>query len=152
MKYYIHQAKVGLSEGGLFIQCVVASVLFSKDDGEHRWLHCVEVEGIPCFYLNGEDAYESLIEEDDEVLERMNDESWVQEIDGFPLGEYDRIFQGLEEQPDNPCVPLIRYVIALVRLDMAESLALAKLADGREVDSIPIPETDLDVDYREGCL
>lgn len=149
MNHNIYQAKVGLTDGGPFNQHVVASVQY-EEDGALSWLSCVEVEGFPNFYLSEDDIFDRLAAEGDEAfLRRLEDELAISEFEGVPLGEYDDILDAMAKGPEKPGARLIRYLIALIRLDMGESLALAGLADGRPVEEADIPETDLDEDQRE---
>ena len=94
------------------------------------------------------DVFDKLIEEDDKTIERAND-SAIQEFNGITLGSGDYDFACLQENEDNPAVPLIRYIIALVRCEMEEVNALVTIAKGKYIDEVEIPLSDLEEEYLE---
>ena len=90
---------------------VVAAVQYRENESVPKWIYLVEVDGIANFFLMDVDVFDKLIEEDDKTIERAND-SAIQEFNGITLGSGDYDFACLQENEDNPAVPLIRYIIA----------------------------------------
>ena len=154
-RFFIETAKCDVTTGG--IACgpvggeVVASVRFS-DGSVTQWISLVEVDGIPNFYLTDKDIFEDLLDcdfEDQEFADYLNDH-FLDDFNGITFtGEYEDIFISLSEDSDNPAVPLIRYLIALVRCEMDEVEELIDLATGRYVDELDIPISDLEEEYLE---
>jgi hypothetical protein len=151
-RYFIEEAKCGVSEGGMacgpMSGSVVAAVKYKENENESKWIYLVEVDGITNYFLTDEDVFDMLIKEDDETIERMN-ECAIREFDGVSLGEGDYDFYSLQENEGNPAVPLIRYIIALVRCEMEEIDALVALANGKYIDELEIPLSDLEEEYLE---
>lgn len=146
--YKIIDAKVGASSGG--IACgpvggtVVASVLYEAPDGERKWLHCCEAEGLPAFYLSEDDIHGKLLEEDWEdqaFWDRVNCELFVDSFDGLPLGEYEKTLKGLAGE--SPAAPLIRFLIALTRCDWKDAESLIDGAKGKYAQEIKPTEIDI---------
>lgn len=159
-RYFIENAKCGVTEGGMgcgpISGNVVATIQF-KDGNATQWLSLVEVEGIPNVYLTEKDVFEDLVAEDfedTEFIEYMQ-EHYIDEFEGIEFDDdYSTTFESIAEDPENPAVPLIRYLIALIRCEMDEVNELIERATGRYVDEIDIPVSDveeewIDEDYNE---
>ena len=127
---------------------VVAAVQYRENESVPKLIYLVEVDGIANFFLIDVDVFDKLIEEDDKTIERAND-SAIQEFNGITLGSGDYDFACLQENEDNPAVPLIRYIIALVRCEMEEVNALVTIAKGKYIDEVEIPLSDLEEEYLE---
>ena len=154
-RYIIEDAKCGIPEGG--VACgpadgnVVATVRF-RDGGKSRWISLVDVEGIPNVYLSDRDMHEELVKEDLENAEftAYREEHFIGEFGGIVLGpDYADTFESIAEDPENPAVPLIRYLIALVRCDEDEVDDLIAGAAGRYADELEIPVSDVEEDFLE---
>ena len=154
-RYLIEDAKCGISDGG--IACgpvpghVVTSVKFS-DGEESRWLNLAEVDGMPNVYLTEEEVYEAMIKDDpeDETLTERLEEDYIEGLDGIAFGmDYSETFASIEEEPDSPAVPLIKYMIALTRCEMGDVQSLLKLGIGRYADELEIPVSDVEEEYLE---
>ena len=156
MAYLVKNIKVDVNDEeigmcGPMGGSVVVSVQYQKDKEDPKWLHCVEVDGIPSFYQGAEDIHDALLKNDSEeegFWEKLNEENYIGEFDGLPLGEYDRIFEGFDKSPSNPSIPLLRLVIYLVRCPMGEVQDLIAKALNKEVEVIGIPLSDVEEDYR----
>ena len=159
-RYFIENAKCGVTEGGMgcgpISGNVVATIQF-KEGNATQWLSLVEVEGIPNVYLTEKDVFEDLVAEDfedTEFIEYMQ-EHYIDEFEGIEFDDdYSSTFESITECPENPAVPLIRFLIALIRCEMDEVNELIELATGRYVDEIDIPVSDveeewIDEDYNE---
>ena len=152
-KYYVHEVKFGESEGG--ISCgpvsgsLVASVKYSVD-GDVQWLSMVEFDGFPNFYLSDKDIYDDLVKEDfedKEFTEYMQDHQ-IDEFDGISIwGEYDDVFEGLAEAPENPAGKLIRYLVALVRCSEEEVNGLIAMATDKNINDIVIPMSEIEKEW-----
>ena len=159
-RYLIEEVKCGITEGGMgcgpVSGSVVASIQF-REENRTQWLSLVEVTGIPNVYLTDKDVFEDLLAEDFEDMgfsEYMR-EHFIDEFEGIEFDDdYSTTFESIAEDPKNPAVPLIRYLIALIRCEMDAVNELIDIATGRYVDEIDIPVSDveeewIDEDYDE---
>ena len=151
-RYFIEEAKCGVSEGGIACGPVGGSVVTTVkfNDGEKTgWLSLVEVEGIPNFLLSDRDIHEDLIEEDydDKEFWDYTLEINIGEFDGIELGEYEDIFASFADNPENPAVPLVRYMITLTRCPMEEATELLALVKGKFIDEVDIPMSEDEEEY-----
>lgn len=156
-RYLIKDVKCGVTKGGM--ACgpvsgnVVASVLY-ENDGEEKWIHVVEVEGMPNTFITPEDLHDVLIQDDydAEYVEELENTT-ENEIGGISLTAesyydiYDEIYNGDDVTDEDKS--LIRFVIAIVRLDWDAIDALKKKAIGHYTDEIDIPTTDEEEEYLE---
>ncbi len=145
-KYFIEEARCDITNS-LFGN-VVATIKFKEDD-KTNWLSLVEVEGIPNCILTDKDMHEKFVREDlfdDEFTEFINDHT-ISDFNGIFLGEYTDIFCSIADDPENPAVPLIRYLVALARCDTESEKSLIEMAEGKYVDELDIPISDLEEDY-----
>lgn len=154
-RYFIETVKCDVTTGG--IACgpvggeVVASVKFN-DGSVSQWISLVEVEGIPNAFLTDKDIFDGLLSgdfEDQRFTDYLNNH-YLNDLNGIKItGEYTDIFISLSEDLDNPAVPFIRYLIALVRCEMDDVEELIEMATGRYVDELDIPISDLEEEYLE---
>ena len=152
-RYFIEEAKCGVTEGG--IACgpvggdVLAAVRFNTGEGA-QWITIVDTCGIPNVFLTDNDVSDSILEEDmenEEFIEYMNEHS-INELDGIGFdGDYSCLFENIAGDPENPAVPLIRYLVALVRCETGEEENLISMAEGRYADELDIPASDVEEDY-----
>ena len=154
-RYFIEEAKCGVTKGGMAcgpdLADVVAAVKFNTG-ADPQWISLVEVEGgIPCAYLSDKDIYEDLqkdVMEDEEFIEYLQGYS-INDFNGITLnGDYFGTFMIIDEDPENPAVPLVRYLIALVRCgweDLEELIGMA----GQYADEMDIPMSDEEEDFRD---
>ena len=154
-RYFIEEAKCGVTEGGM--ACgpvpgnVVAAVRFREGE-KSQWISLMEIDGsFPAVYLSDQDMYDDLLRddvEDEEFFEHL-EEQRIEDFEGITFGEdYSDIFMSMEDDPENPAIPLIRYLIALVRCGWDEVEAITRMA-GRYADEMDIPMSDAEEDYRE---
>lgn len=61
-RYYIKDVKCDVVGGGPVAGTVVASIHF-ENQGEEKWIHIVEVEGMPNAFITTEDLYDVLVED-----------------------------------------------------------------------------------------
>ena len=74
----------------------------------------------------------------------------IHEFDGIAFDDqYSTTFESMAEDPENPAVPLIRYLIALVRCGMDEVEDLIQMASGKYADELDIPASDVEEDYMD---
>ena len=153
-KFFIEEAKCELTKGG--IACgpvdpnVVTTVKYKCGD-ETKWISLVEVMGIPNFLLSEKDIHEGLVKEDDSDKEFWDyvHEINIGEFNGIELGEYGDIFASFADDPENPAIPLIRYMIALTRCPLDQVEDLLNMARGKYVNELDIPASDVEEDFEE---
>ena len=154
-RYFIEDVKCGLTEGGMACRPVSGSVVVSVKyhDGERNgWLSVVEVDGIPHVFQTDEDIFERLLKED------VRDEDFIQYLQGHSISYFDGIefgfgyedtFESIADGTDDPAVPLIRYLIALVRCETDETETMIEMAVNRYADELEIPVSDVEEEYLE---
>ncbi len=149
--YKIYDVKFGITDGGMCCgPCdgsIVVSIYYGNET-KKQWLNCVEVFGIPCFYLTDSDIFNDLLKEDVENQEYMEclEKSAINDFDGIELGEYDIIFNSIKQSSNLEAINLIRAMILLVRADMSEMDDLIASFKNKEVLELEIPLTDLEED------
>ena len=152
-RYLIEEAKCGITKGG--IACgpmdgnVVVTIKYNDGTGS-KWLSLVEVMGIPNSFLFDEDVHDKLVEEnlDDDAFTNYMHEHEIIEFEGITLNdEYAGILESFVDDPNNPAVPLMRYLVALVRCDMDDVEGIIGMAAGKYADELDIPISDLEEDY-----
>ena len=130
---------------------MVVTVQF-KEGSKTQWLSLVEAQGIPNVYLSDKDVHEALVAEafDDEEFTQYMNEHFIGEFNGIEFDDdYSTTFESIAEDPENPAVPLIRYLIALVRCDMDTVEDLIRMASGKYADEIDIPVSDVEKEFME---
>ena len=154
-RYFIEDVKCGITEDGM--ACgpiggnIVATISFKEED-KTQWISLVEVTGIPIFYLSDKDIYEDLLKEDfeDEEFMAYANEHQIHDFNGIALSaEYDEIFDSIARSPENPAVPLIKYLITIVRCSEDEVEPLISIAEGKYADELDVPMSDVEEDYLE---
>ena len=159
-RYLIEEAKCGVTDGAL-MPCgtmpghVMVAVKFKEfREGEEKpaqWLSLAEAEGYPNAYLSDKDIFDRLMEEDmeDTEFDEYLDEHYLEEFNGIAVYDYADLFESIQEDPDNPAAPLIRYAVALVRCAMEDVDDLIRMAKGRYADELDIPMSDVEEEYLE---
>ena len=154
-RYYIEEAKCGMTDGGMACGpadgSIVVTVKF-KEGHKTQYLSMVEVQGFPNFYLTNLDVFDDLVKEDfeDEEFQKIMDASYITDFDGVEIGgEYADVFDGIHNSLNNPAVPLLRYIIALIRCPIEDTEDLIQKAAGRYVDEIEVPLSDIEEEYME---
>ena len=154
-RYFIEEAKCGITNGGMACGPVPGNVVVTikYNDGEQTsWLSLIEVDGIPNLALTDKDVFEDLVEEDfdDEEFTEYLQEHMIFDFAGIEFdAHYDTTFACMAEAPENPAIPLIRYLITLVRCPMKEVEGLIKMAAGKYADELDIPMSDVEEEYLE---
>lgn len=155
-RYFIEEAKCGITEGGMSCGPVSGNVVVTvkfKEGSKTQWISLVEVDGIPNVYLSDKDVHDSLVAEDidDEEFTQYMSDHYVSKFNGLDVGaEYDDWFDSIEEDPENPAVQLIRYLLALTWCKPGEPEAeLIKMARGKYADELDIPESAVEDVYSE---
>lgn len=154
-RYMIEDAKCGITGGGMGCGPVDGNVVVTvrfKEDNKTQWLSLVEVDGIPNVFLFDRDAHDDIVKEDldnEEFINYMNDH-FIREFNGIQFnGDYCDAFDCFEEDPENPAIPLVRYLITLVRCEMDEVEGLISMAKGKYADELDIPVSDIEEEYYE---
>ena len=154
-RYLIEEAKCGITNGGMACGPVfgnVAATIKFKEKTKSKWLSMVEVDGIPNYYITDKDIFDDLIKEDfeDEEFTEYLQEHFITEFNGLELGmDYTEFFDNVSEDPDNPAISLIRYMIALIRCASEDVEKLVSMAAGNYSDEIDIPVSDVEEEYEE---
>ena len=154
-RYYIVDAKCGIGNDGIAcgpVESMVGAAVKIKDGDKQQWLTVIEYAGFPNYYLTEEDSFNRLLDidvEDEKELDFAK-EHQIEEFNGITLGsEYSDIFDSIDEDPDNPAVPLIRYLTALVSCPESEEEELIALAKGKYLDEVEVPASSYEEDYLE---
>lgn len=155
-RYLIKEVKCDTTNGGMacgpVFGAVVASIQF-ENEGEEKWLHVVEVEGMPNTYINKEDIFDVLVQDNYgadfiEDLESSSDDT----IGGIVLtGDYgDIIYELVDgESASEEDKSFIRFVLAIIRCDWDVIKELKDTAIGHYTDEINIPISDVEEEYLE---
>lgn len=152
-RYFIEAAKCDITEGGIACGPVSGNVVVTiqfKEGSKTQWLSLVEAQGIPNVYLSDKDVHEALVAEDydDEEFIQYMEDHFISEFNGIEFDDdYSNIFASIAEDPKNPAVPLIRYLITLVRCEMDDVEVLIQMAAGKYVDEIDIPVSDVEQEF-----
>jgi len=149
-KYYVQDAKCDVIGAGLFAHTVVGAVKYKTDDTE-EWLYCEETDGMPEFYLSKNDIFGDLIKEDvqQQEFEELRDGARISELDDISLGEYEEIFENIYRRKCSPAVPLLRYLITLVRCDNEDIESIISMGKGKYIDEVDIPQSDVEEEFYE---
>ena len=142
-RYLIEEVRSALKEDyGPLPGAFAVSVRY--DDGEgQRWLSAVECCGCVEFHLSDEDISSTLVAyEPTEKVRKVIEQTFVDEIDGFPLGDYGDLYGAMEEDPQNPAVPLMRYLVLLVRCPMVDLQGFIDMGVGRHIDEVDLPDPE----------
>ncbi len=153
-RYFIVDAKCGVTEGGMACGPVGGNVIVTvkyNDGDKTYWLSNAEVMGIPNFYLTDKDVFDDLMEEnfEDEVFTEYMQECFVGDFEDLFLGEYADVFSSIADDPENPAVPLVRYVVTLTRCSMDEVDGRIEMAKGKYADELDIPVSDVEKDFED---
>lgn len=153
-RYFFEDVKCGVSAGGFACGPVDGSVNASLkiNDGESvKWLTLSELMGIPDAFLTEDDVYEKLINNDfsDEFTDYMNAHH-IDSYNGIAFEEgYYETFSNIEENPENPANPVVRYLVSLIRCSMEETEMMIELGKGKYADEIDVPMSDVEEEYME---
>lgn len=156
-RYFIEEAKCGTIECGFSGGQVVVSVKFAEETGSRRspwqWLSLVEYDGIPNVYVTDRDVFDDFMKDDsdnEDFIEYSQDHA-IEEFNGLALGaEYGDWLDSVEEDPENPAVQLIRYLLALTWCKSGEpEKELIEKAKSRYADELDIPESAVEDVYDE---
>ena len=151
-RYLIEEAKCGITDGGMACGPVSGNVVASikiNDGSVTSWLTLVEVDGIVNLFMTDKDIYEETLQNDfsDEFLAYMNSHA-INDVNGLVFSDdYASAFSSISDDPKNPAVPIVRYLITLVRCDMEETEGLIQMATGKYADELDIPVSDVEEDY-----
>ena len=152
-RYFIENVRCDISGFGISCGRIVGHPVVTvkfRDAEKTQWLSLVEVEGIPNAFLLDKDLHDFIVKEDfenDELWEYLN-ENEIGEFNGIALGgDYSYTFKSIAADPDNPAVPLLRYIIAVIRCNVLDVDELIHMATGKFADALEIPISDMEADY-----
>lgn len=149
-RYFVEDAKCEVVGAGMAASVVIGAVKYKCED-ETGWLYLEEAQGFPMFYQTEEDIFEDLLKDniDQEEFESYREDS-IDELDGIELTDsYEEIFENIHTNMDSPAVPLLRYIITLVRCDMEDLKPIIALGKGNFIDEVEIPRSDEEEDFYE---
>ncbi|SEG36537.1 hypothetical protein SAMN04487934_11818 [Eubacterium ruminantium] len=146
-RYFVEKVKFGLADSGLPPADVIVSIEYRKDDGSSQWLSNAECEGFCTIYQNDFDPFELLISGD------VDDPKWAigmtNSFEGIDFYDYEDMFDYFLENENNPAIPLLRLLIAVTRCNKDETNLLISNAEGKYIDEIDVPISDIEEDYLE---
>ena len=154
-RYLIKEAKCNLTKGGMACGPVFPSIVVTihfNDGTEDKYLSVVETDGFPTVYLFDEDYHDRIVKEDfsDEAFNDFLDGHIIDTLNRIVIDyDYDGTFESMSEDPKNPAVPLLRYMIALVRCKMEDVDNIIKMGSGKYADTLDIPVSDIEEMYLE---
>ena len=143
-RYFIESVKCGAGEGGM--ACgpvsgpVVAEAKVRTDNGEEFYMSLAEMEGIPNFFKSPKSTYEYQMNDD-------MDEEALEEFQSYFIetGDYEEIFA----QQDPEWLQLYRYLIYIVRSEWEECESYQRETEGKWLDEINIPVSDIEEECAE---
>ena len=150
-RFFVEQVKCGVTEGGM--ACgpvsgdVIVTIEYRKDDGPSQWLSNAECMGFATIYLNDFDPFDVLMSGD--VENPKYGLGMTSEFEGLEFGDYEDMFEACAQDKDNPAVPLLRYLVAVTRCSSDETKDLIALAEGKYIDEVEVPLSDIEKEYWE---
>ena len=140
-RYFIDYAKFGYS----WPESVVATAKYNDGESD-AWITMIDTGGIPDTFVTDRDVHEEVVETNvtNEAFQSYMRDHEVFDFNGLVLGEYADIMGSIRSDPDNPAVPLIRYLVALVRSDNGVTDGTAVMRVGRYADEMDIPKSDVE--------
>ncbi len=154
-RYLIKDVKCDVTNGGMACGPVFGNVIASiqfENDGEVKWFHAIEIEGLLIAYVNQEDIFDVLLKDDyDENYTAWLGDVSEKEIAGIELtDEYGDIISALyDEDVSDEDKSFLRFILAIVRSDWDVVEKLKKAAIGHYTDELDIPMSDMEEDYSE---
>jgi hypothetical protein len=146
-RYFVEKINFGLTDSGLPPANVVVSIRYRKDDGQSQWLSNAECGGFCTIYQNDFDPFELLISGD------VDDPRWAigmtDSFEGIEFNDYEDMFDYFMENKTNPAIPLLRLLIAVTRCGIDETEKIISSAEGKFVDEIKVPISDIEEEYIE---
>ena len=142
-RYKIQDVRLGINKGYGPLPGAVAVSIEYDDGAGTKWISGSECMGCIDFHLSDRDISGILVARDqtDEDLEVI-ESTHVDEFDGFQLGNYDEVLDNIEENPDHPAVPLVKYLMLLVVCSMDDYEGYVKIGTGRFIDEVDVPDID----------
>ena len=155
-RYYIEDVRCDVVGAGMDACVVIGGVKYRSSDengDKERWLYLEEIEGtFTEFYETEEDIFDDLCRDNipQEEFEACRENNRIGEIDGIELPtEYEELFENFREHEDSPALPLLRYLILVVRCDMEELAPTIAMGRGRYIDEVQVPKSDLEEEEEE---
>ena len=144
-RFYIEKVSVGLTDNGIPDRDVIVTIQYRKDDGLSQWLSNAECGGFCTLYLNDFNPFEILRSGD--VENPQFGAGMIDSFEGIEFNDYDDMFEYFAGSNNNPAVPLLRYLIALTRCSEGETDELISMAEGKYIDEVDVPISDIEEDY-----
>ena len=154
MRHYVIETKCSTYGGGglpcgFYPSSVLAMVRYKDEDGKEGYLYCDEFDGIPSFYTSEGDYFDALIQEESEGDIREEKLSLISAFEGIELGEYEHIFNRINQNRDSKSANLFRYLILLVRCNWENLENYRTLGTNKWIEDIVVPPCDIEEDMAE---
>ena len=140
-RYLIESANCEIA-GDVLCPAVVAEAKICPEAGEAFYLSLAEVEGMAQFYRSAESTFELQVHPED-----CGETGKILEKNLLWAGEYDELF----DENDPVWLPLYRYLIYIVRSAWEDCNAFIAATEGRYLDEISVPTSDVEEFYFEEC-
>ena len=144
-RYYIEKVYVGFADSGISGVDVIVTVQFKKDGESSQWLSNADCGGFCTFYQNDFNPFDILVSGD--IENPQFGVGMIDSFEGVEFDDYEDIFDYYVDNKDDSAVALLRYIIALTRSAKDEVDELILLAEGKYIDEIEVPISDLEEDY-----
>ena len=146
-RYFVEKINLGFADSGLPPADVIVSIRYRKDDGPIQWISNAECEGLCTIFQNDFDPFDLLVSGD------TDNPKWgigmTNSFEGIDFFDYEDMFEYFMENKDNTAIPLLRLLIAVTRCSMEETKELISIAEGKYVDEIKVPISDIEEEYIE---
>ncbi len=146
-RFFVEQVKCGVTDNGIPGSGgdTIVTIKYRKNDGPSQWLSNAGCMGYCNIYLNDFDPFDLLVsgdEDDPKFGTGLSDE-----FEGIEFDDYEEMFEAFEEDKDNPAVLLLRYLVDVTYAGDEEAEELIKMAEGKYIDEIDVPISELEDDY-----
>ena len=146
-RFFIEKIKVRLTAGGIPDRNVIVTIQYHKEDGKTQWISNVECGGICTIYLNDYDPFDLLVSGDAE------NPKWgvgvINEFEGIKFNDYEDLIHSFADNKDSSTIQILRLLIALTRGSDEEISSLISKSEGKYIDEIDVPISDIEEDYNK---
>lgn len=150
-RFFIEKVKCGVTNGGMacgpVLGNVIVTIQYRKENGASEWISNAECMGIATIYHNEFDPFDTLMSED--VDNPKFGVGMIDSFEGISFYDYEDMFEAFVENKDNAAIPLLRLLIAVTRAASDDVKRLIAMSEGKYVDEIDIPISDIEEEYLE---
>lgn len=139
-RYFIESIKCDAKSMGPMPGVVVAEAYVRKEDGTHFYASLSEFDGMPNFFITDESTF-------DEQVDNTFDSDYADFLTAHSIevGEYSE----LHDYEDEEWYDLYRYLVYIVRADWDDCNSFMKKTEGKWLDEIDIPMSDIEDEMLE---